>query len=75
MEYGVAKTTDQAIAATRGMVLTSNQELVDALYSSTTGGVTASLTNVWNSEDRPYLGPLNRCRCEYLELLGKKFSR
>jgi len=55
---GVAKTTDQAIAATRGMVLTYNQELVDALYSSTTGGVTASFSDVWNGEDRPYLRPV-----------------
>ena len=55
---GVAKTTDQAIAATRGMVLTYNQELVDALYSSTTGGVTASFSDVWNREDRPYLRPV-----------------
>jgi SpoIID/LytB domain protein len=55
---GVAKTTDQAIAATRGMVLTYNNELVDALYSSTTGGVTASFSDVWNGEDRPYLRPV-----------------
>ncbi|MGM3308559.1 SpoIID/LytB domain-containing protein [Anabaena sp. WFMT] len=55
---GVAKTTDQAIASTRGMVLTYNNELVDALYSSTTGGVTASFSDVWNGEDRPYLRPV-----------------
>lgn len=55
---GVAKTTDQAIAATRGMVLTHNNELVDALYSSTTGGVTAYFSDVWNGEDRPYLRPV-----------------
>jgi SpoIID/LytB domain protein len=50
--------TDQAIAATRGMVLTYQNELVDALYSSTTGGVTASFSDVWNGEDRPYLRPV-----------------
>lgn len=55
---GAAKTTDQAIAATRGMVLTYNNELVDALYSSTTGGVTAYFSDVWNGEDRPYLKPV-----------------
>ncbi len=43
------------IAATRGLVLTYNNELVDALYSSTTGGVTASFSDVWNGEERPYL--------------------
>jgi SpoIID/LytB domain protein len=55
---GVAKNTDRAIAATRSMVLTYKNELVDALYSSTTGGVTASFSDVWNGEDRPYLRPV-----------------
>jgi SpoIID/LytB domain protein len=55
---GVAKTTDQAITATRGQVLTYNNQLVDALYSSTTGGVTAFFSDVWNGEDRPYLRPV-----------------
>ncbi|MEL7223550.1 MAG: SpoIID/LytB domain-containing protein, partial [Cyanobacteria bacterium J06576_12] len=45
--------SDAAIAATAGQVLTYNNELVDALYSSTTGGVTARFTDVWNGEDRP----------------------
>lgn len=55
---GVAPSTDKAIASTRGMVLTYQNELVDALYSSTTGGVTASFSDVWNGEDRPYLRPV-----------------
>ncbi|WP_242039765.1 SpoIID/LytB domain-containing protein [Anabaena sphaerica] len=55
---GVAQTTDQAIAATTGMVLTYNNEIVDALYSSTTGGITAFFSDVWNGEDRPYLRPV-----------------
>ncbi|QIR41067.1 SpoIID/LytB domain-containing protein [Tolypothrix sp. PCC 7910] len=55
---GVAPNTDKAIATTRGMVLTYQNQLVDALYSSTTGGVTASFSDVWNGEDRPYLKPL-----------------
>ena len=55
---GVAANTDQAIATTRGMVLTYQNELVDALYSSTTGGVTASFSDVWNGGDRPYLQPM-----------------
>ncbi|MFM2064277.1 MAG: hypothetical protein RLZZ507_3948 [Cyanobacteriota bacterium] len=55
---GVARTTDQAIAATRGMVVTYNNELVDALYSSTTGGITAFFSDVWNGEDRSYLRPV-----------------
>ncbi len=54
---GVAKNTDQAIAATRGQILTYNNKIVDALYSSTTGGVTANFSDIWNGEDRPYLKP------------------
>lgn len=46
---------DRAIAATQGQVLTYNNELVDALYSSTTGGVTARFEDVWEGQTRPYL--------------------
>jgi len=55
---GAAAKTDRAIASTRGRVLTYKDQLVDALYSSTTGGVTASFSDVWNGEDRPYLRPV-----------------
>ena len=59
--FGLAETdpvSDSAIAATAGQVLTYNNELIDALYSSTTGGVTARFTDVWNGADRPYLRPV-----------------
>ncbi|MBE9032603.1 SpoIID/LytB domain-containing protein [filamentous cyanobacterium LEGE 11480] len=52
---GTTKATDRAISLTRGQVLTYNNELVDALYSSTTGGVTAAFTDVWRGNPRPYL--------------------
>jgi len=52
---GTAPVADRAIVATRGQVLTYQNELVDALYSSTTGGVTAAFSDVWNGPDRPYL--------------------
>ena len=55
---GATEKTDKAIAATRSMVLTYKNVLVDALYSSTTGGVTASFDSVWNGEERPYLKPV-----------------
>jgi SpoIID/LytB domain protein len=51
----VSPQADSAIAATNGLVLTYNNELVDALYSSTTGGVTAQFSDVWNGNERPYL--------------------
>ncbi|HEY9763008.1 MAG TPA: SpoIID/LytB domain-containing protein [Trichocoleus sp.] len=52
---GAAEASDRAIAATRSQVLTYQNELIDALYSSTTGGVTAPFSSVWNGPDRPYL--------------------
>ncbi|BAZ37409.1 SpoIID/LytB domain-containing protein [Calothrix sp. NIES-4101] len=55
---GVAPSTDKAIAATRGMVLTYDNKLVDALYAASTGGVTASFSDVWNGDERPYLRPV-----------------
>jgi SpoIID/LytB domain protein len=55
---GTNPTSDRAIANTRGLVLTYENELVDALYSSTTGGVTASFDDVWNGSKRPYLQPI-----------------
>ena len=58
---GIANTdikVNRAIAATRGLVLTYDNELVDALYSSTTGGVTASFSDIWNGLERPYLKSL-----------------
>ncbi|WP_353931930.1 SpoIID/LytB domain-containing protein [Okeanomitos corallinicola TIOX110] len=69
-----AKTTDQAIATTRGMVLTYNNELVDALYSSTTGGVTAYFSDVWNGEDRSYLRPVVDAPNNIWDLSAKNLS-
>jgi SpoIID/LytB domain protein len=47
--------TDKAIAQTSGLVLTYQNELVDALYSASSGGVTASFGDVWHGQERPYL--------------------
>jgi SpoIID/LytB domain protein len=55
---GVSATTDKAIASTRGMVVTYKNQLIDALYSASTGGVTASFSDVWNGDNRPYLRPI-----------------
>jgi SpoIID/LytB domain protein len=71
---GVAPSTDQAIAATRGMVLTYQNQLVDALYSSTTGGVTASFSDVWNGEDRPYLRPVVDAAMNIWDLSGQNLA-
>lgn len=52
---GSTATTDRAIAATAGQVLAYNNEPIDALYSSTTGGFTAPFEDIWQGESRPYL--------------------
>jgi SpoIID/LytB domain protein len=71
---GVAPSTDSAIASTRGMVLTFQNQLVDALYSSTTGGVTASFSDVWNGEDRPYLRPVIDTANDVWQLSGRSLA-
>jgi SpoIID/LytB domain protein len=52
---GSTDIADRAIAATTGQVLTFGNQLIDALYSSTTGGVTAAFEDVWEGTPRPYL--------------------
>jgi SpoIID/LytB domain protein len=54
---GSTAMADRAIAATTGQVLTYSNQLIDALYSSTTGGVTAAFEDVWEGTPRPYLQP------------------
>ncbi len=54
---GSTAMADQAINATTGQVLTYGNQLIDALYSSTTGGVTAAFEDVWEGTPRPYLQP------------------
>ncbi|MEN9225722.1 MAG: SpoIID/LytB domain-containing protein [Thermostichus sp. HHBFW_bins_43] len=54
---GTHPRTDEAIRQTSGQVLTYNGELVDAVYSSTNGGVSAAFEDVWDGDPRPYLRP------------------
>jgi SpoIID/LytB domain protein len=71
---GVSPATDKAIASTRRMVLTYKNELVDALYSASTGGVTASFTDVWYGDDRPYLLPIVDSANDIWNLSNKSLS-
>lgn len=48
-------TADRAIEDTRGQVLTYEGRVIDALYSSTTGGITADYNDIWDGTPRPYL--------------------
>ncbi|MDJ0727706.1 MAG: SpoIID/LytB domain-containing protein [Prochloraceae cyanobacterium] len=52
---GATPRTDRAIAITKGLVLTYQNQLIDALYSSTSGGVTAPFGDTWNGDSRSYL--------------------
>ncbi|MFS8799415.1 SpoIID/LytB domain-containing protein [Synechococcus sp. R60.3] len=54
---GTHPRADEAIRQTSGLVLTYNGELVDAVYSSTNGGVSAAFEDVWDGDPRPYLRP------------------
>jgi len=52
---GTSDLADRAIAETKGQVLTFNNKVIDALYSSTTGGMTADYNDLWDGRKRPYL--------------------
>ncbi|MGY2801054.1 SpoIID/LytB domain-containing protein [Thermostichus sp. MS-CIW-25] len=52
---GTHPRADEAIRQTSGLVLTYNGELVDAVYSSTNGGISAAFEDVWEGDPRPYL--------------------
>ncbi|MDX2272943.1 MAG: SpoIID/LytB domain-containing protein [Cyanobacteriota bacterium] len=49
--------TDAAIQLTRGQVLTYEGDLIDAVYSSTNGGMAAAFEDIWDGDPRPYLQP------------------
>jgi len=47
--------SDAAVTATRNMVMLYDGKVINAPYHSTSGGVTASASEVWRSADEPYL--------------------
>ncbi|MBC7788676.1 MAG: SpoIID/LytB domain-containing protein [Anaerolineae bacterium] len=50
---------DEAVLATRGLVLTFRGRVVSAPYHSTCGGSTAAASEVWRSPDEPFLRPVS----------------
>ncbi|NEO82934.1 MAG: SpoIID/LytB domain-containing protein [Spirulina sp. SIO3F2] len=52
---GTVERADRAIQTTQGQVLTYDNQLVDALYSAHTGGITSPFEDIWDGEARPYL--------------------
>ena len=49
----------QAVESTRWMVLTYGGRVVNAPYSSACGGSTAAASEVWRTNDEPYLRPVS----------------
>jgi stage II sporulation protein D len=59
---GVAAETavsSQAVESTRTLVIKYNGRIVNAPYHSTCGGSTAAASEVWRSDDEPYLQPVS----------------
>ena len=53
---GITKTIVQSVNATQGLVLTYNGDLIEAVYSASSGGHTANNEDVWDaSTSLPYL--------------------
>jgi len=46
---------EQAIAETRGLLLMDGENICDARYSKSCGGITETFENVWEPEIHPYL--------------------
>ena len=46
-----------AVASTKGQVLSDGETIVTTYYSSSTGGYTASAKDTWGGDDAPYLIP------------------
>lgn len=55
---GTIPAIDAAIQRTAGQVITFEGDLADAVYSSTSGGVSAAFEDIWDGDPRPYLQPM-----------------
>jgi stage II sporulation protein D len=57
--YGGARAerpiANQAITATRGLVLLYEGKVISAPYHANSGGITAAASEVWRTDDEPYL--------------------
>lgn len=59
----------KAVAETRGMVLTYNDEICDARFSKCCGGRTERFSSAWDDRDYDYLQPVD---CEFCDTDDKK---
>ncbi len=53
------KLVEQAIAETRGMLLMDGENICDARFSKSCGGISETFENVWEPEIHPYLQAIN----------------
>ncbi|MFL2983067.1 MAG: SpoIID/LytB domain-containing protein [Candidatus Neomarinimicrobiota bacterium] len=51
----ISKEAELAVIQTQGSFITYENEICDARYSKSCGGITENNENVWNDEARPYL--------------------
>ncbi len=51
----ISKKSELAAIQTRGIFITYENEICDARYSKSCGGITENNENVWNNEPKPYL--------------------
>lgn len=69
-DVGAKELTDQAVADTRGEVITYNGELISCYYFSTSPGVTEDL-EVWQSDSPAYLTSQNFTGTGEIDLSGE----
>jgi stage II sporulation protein D len=55
----VSEQAKEAVRETHGMVITYQDEICDARYSKTCGGLTEEFATVWNDKQVPYLGSIS----------------
>jgi stage II sporulation protein D len=56
---------NQAVEATAGEVITYQDEMIDAYYHSTCGGMTDDIVDVWDRAEVPYLKPVHDTACSW----------
>jgi stage II sporulation protein D len=71
---GPADAAAQAVAATRGTILTFHGRVIQALFHADCGGHTASAAAVWGGTDAPYLESVDDWFCTQRQASGWTFE-
>jgi stage II sporulation protein D len=56
---------NRAVEATAGLVITYQDDMIDAYYHSTCGGMTDDIVDVWDRKEVPYLKPVADTACSW----------